>query len=155
MNLKTSRDCCVQTELDLMEIELFENIYSKMISSKLLSGSIISKNQYQKIDQRNNLYSFQLRKVDTIEQNLNKQREKKQIYKNNKQIYNEYDSKFIRKKQLIPKSFHIETLNNIATPQQIILPQKQLFTLHGLKRILYKNLIPEKIKHFDGIKTLK
>lgn len=35
---------------------------------------------------------------------------------NTKSFHNENDFKPIRKRQFIPKSFHIETLHNIATP---------------------------------------
>ncbi|CAD8128531.1 unnamed protein product [Paramecium sonneborni] len=178
MTQKTSTDCCVQTDLYDMEIEIVENISPKMISVNQLSKSVNMRNKHLKIDVKNNYNTLLLRKIETFEQNLNQQRRKKNVY-NNRSLHNENEQKGIRRKQFIPKSFHIETLNNIATPQQIVLPQKQLFTpLHVLKRklnypanpyrlktcpddnkfcdrILYTNIIPDKIKHFDGIKAFK
>ncbi|CAD8193759.1 unnamed protein product [Paramecium octaurelia] len=178
MNQKTSTDCCVQTDLDQMEIEMIENLSPKMIYSNLLSRSVNLRSKNLKIDVKNNFNTFQLRKIDTFEQNSKQLKGQRHNY-NHKSFHNENELKPLRKRQFIPKSFHIETFNNIATPQQIILPQKQQFTpLHVLKRklnypanpyrlktcpddskfcdrILYTNIIPEKIKHFDGIKAFK
>ncbi|CAD8112982.1 unnamed protein product [Paramecium sonneborni] len=178
MNQKTSTDCCVQTDLDYMELEIIENISPKMICVNQLSRSVNMRNKQLKIDVKNNFNSFQLRKIESFDQNQNQLRRQKNIY-NNKSFHNENEQRARRKKQFIARSFHIESLNNIATPQQIVLPQKQQFTpLHVLKRklnypanpyrlktcpddskfsdkLLQTNIIPEKIKYFDGIKALK